>query len=204
MSKLVQENFGEKIIQAVGDFAKADLKSPAQLEGDEFSHVSDPVLRRTLAETFYGSRWLYKLGLALLVRDAEQMAHVRAQVMDYGAVCEGLLSDVLLHAITTNRMAGQKYRFFKFGDPNATINWGVQNKLRKLTRQSFYWHIEVAEEEAIIGAALAAKLHAMREERNTVHMRARTYKAFVGTSRSLFDTTIETIQRTKVWRNQNP
>ena len=204
MSKLVQENFGDKIIQSVGDFAKADLRSPAQLEPDEFAHVYDPVLRRTHAETFYGSRWLYKLGLALLVRDAEQMAHVRAQVMDYGAVCEGLLSDALLHAITTNRMAGQKYRFFKFGDPKATINWAVQDKLGQLTRQSFFWHIEVAEEEAIIDGALATRLHTMRKERNTVHMRARTYKAFVGTSKALFDTTIETIQRTKAWRNQNP
>jgi hypothetical protein len=204
MSKLVQENFGDKIIQAVGDFAKADLRSPAQLEADEFAHVSDPVFRRTLAETFYGSRWLYKLGLALLVRDAEQMAHVRAQVMDYGAVCEGLLSDALLHAITINKMAGQKYRFFKFGNPKSTINWAVQDKLGQLTRQSFFWHIEVAEEEAIIDGALATRLHTMRKERNTVHMRARTYKAFVGTSKSLFDTTIDTIQRTKTWRNQNP
>jgi hypothetical protein len=204
MSKLVQEHFGEKIIEAVGQFAKEDLRSPAELEADEFAHVSDSVFRGTLADTFYGARWLYKLGLALLVRDAEQMAHVRAQVMDYGAVCEGLLSDALLHAITTNKMAGQKYRYFKFNSPHSTINWNVQDKLAQLTRQSFYWHIEVAAEENIISGALATKLHTMRKERNTVHMRARTYKAFVGTSKSLFDTTIETIQRTKAWRAQNP
>lgn len=204
MSKVVQENFGEKIIEAVGNFAKADLKSPAELEADEFSHVSDATLKSALAETLYGSRWLYKLGLALLVRDAEQMAHVRAQVMDYGAVCEGLLSDALLHAINTNRMSGQKYQRYRFNNPQATINWGVQDKLGQLTRQTFFWHIEVAAEEGIVAGALVGKLHAMRRERNTVHMRERTYRAFLGTSKSLFDTTIETIRQTKAWRAQNP
>lgn len=204
VAKIVQENFGEKIIEAVRDFANEDLKSVNELQLDEFSHVSDVPLRESLAATFYGARWLYKVGLALLVRDAEQMAHVRAQVMDYGAVCEGLLSDALLHALTTGRMRGAKYQLFKFGDPTAVINWRVANKLNQLTRQSFYWHIEVAEEEGIIDAPLRRRLDAMRKERNTVHMRARTYNAFLGTSKSLFETTLVAIGQTKAWRRANP
>lgn len=206
VSKLIQENFGEKIISAVGDFARADLRTVVQLEANEFAHVSDAGLRTTLAETFYGTRWLYKLGLALLVSNAEQMAHVRAQVMDYGAVCEGLLSDALHHALVTNRMTGQKYLLYQFGNPKATINWGVVDKLGQLTRQSFYWHIEVAFEENIIDQQLHGWLQKMRKERNTVHMRARagTQKAFIGTSKSLFDTTIETVRQTKAWRAANP
>jgi hypothetical protein len=89
LSKIIQENFGEAIIAAVIDFAKRDLSTVDQLTANEFAHVSDQGLRTTLAETFYGARWIYKLGLALLVRDVEQMAHVRTQVMDFGAVCEG-------------------------------------------------------------------------------------------------------------------
>lgn len=204
MAKIVQENFGEKIIEAVRGFANEDLKSVDELQLDEFSHVSDVPLRQMLAATFYGARWLYKVGLALLVRDAEQMAHVRAQVMDYGAVCEGLLSDALLHALTTARMRGAKHKLFDFNKPKAIINWQVANKLNKLTRQSFYWHIEVAEEEGIIDATLSRQLHAMREERNTVHMRARTYKAFLSTSKSLFKTTLILIKQTKDWRKLNP
>jgi hypothetical protein len=206
VSKVIQENFGEKIISAVADFARADLRTVAQLEADEFAHVSDAGLRNILAETFYGTRWIYKLGLALLVSNAEQMAHVRAQVMDYGAVCEGLLSDALHHAIVTGKMAGQKYRRYKFNEPRATINWNVVDKLGQLTRQSFFWHIEVALEEGIIDQKLHGWLQKMRNERNTVHMRARasTQKAFIGTSRSLFDTTLEAVRQTKAWRAANP
>ncbi len=205
MSKIIQETFGEKIIAAVGDFARADLKTVTVLEADEFAHVSDARLRTTLAEAYYGTRWLYKLGLALLVKDAEQMAHVRAQVMDYGAVCEGLLSDALHHALVTTRMAGQKYLRYNFKNPKATINWRVVDKLAQLTRQSFFWHIEVAFEENIIDQNLHGRLDTMRIERNTVHMRARAanQRAFIGTSRYLFETTFETVRQTKAWRAAN-
>ncbi len=204
MSQVVQENLGEAFIEAIAKFAKSDLPAPDQLKANEFSHVSDQGLRDTLSETFYGARWIYKLGLALLVKDAEQMAHVRTQVMDYGAVCEGLLSDCLLHALQTNRMQGQKHHY---RDPNALqghINWQVQDRLGQLSKQSFFWHIEVAREERIINQELQGNLHTMRKERNTVHMRARTYRAFVGTSKSLFDTVLDTIQQTKAWRTANP
>src|SRR5438552_1659643 len=36
----------------------------------------------------YGARWLYKLGLGLLVDGDESIAHVRTQVIDYGSICE--------------------------------------------------------------------------------------------------------------------
>ena len=144
MSKLIQEKFGESIITAVSDFAKSDLRTVDQLKISEFSHISDHKMRDSLAITFYGARWIYKLGLALLVRDHEQLAHVRTQIMDYGAVCEGLLSDSILHALQTNRLTGQKYQF---GDPTnlaRPIRWNVSNQLALISKQSFFWLIEVA------------------------------------------------------------
>lgn len=204
MSKIIQENFGEVVIQAIGQFAKADLPTVQYLEQNEFSHVADANLKRALAETFYGARWIYKVGLALLVKDEEQMAHVRAQILDYGAVSEGLLSDVILHGITTNRMRGQKHRFQDTRQLRRPINWNVQNKLEQLTKQSFHWHIEVCLEENIIGNQIAARLHQMRAERNTIHLRSRTHRAFIGTSKSLFDTAIDVIRTTKAWRRNNP
>lgn len=204
MAKVVQEKFGEAIIEAVDSFARKDLRTVDQLQLAEFAHVADPQLRRALAETFYGARWIYKLGLALLVRDHEQMAHVRAQVLDYGAVCEGLLSDCLLHALDLGILAGQKYRYGDTAHLARPINWQVQSKLTQLRKQSFHWHIEVAEEENIVTAAVARKLHAMRTERNTIHLRERTYRAFVGTSRTLFETTMEVIAATRAWRAAHP
>lgn len=99
------------------------------------------------------------------------MAHVRAQIMGYGAVCEGLLSDALHHALVTEKMTGQKYRQYKFNDPWAKINRGVFDGLGQRTRQSFYWQIEVALELNIINQQLHAWLQRMRNQRNTVHMR---------------------------------
>lgn len=204
MSKIVQENFGEAIIKSVADFARLDLPTIAQLTANEFSHVSDQALREGLAETFYGARWIYKLGLALLVKDAEQMAHVRTQIMDYGAVCEGLLSDCILHAIRTNKMNGQKYQFKDIQNMRGNINWQVQDQLAQLSKQTFFWHIDIARDEGMIDQSLQSRLHNMRRERNTVHVRARTHKAFVGTSKALFDTTLKAIQQTKAWRAANP
>lgn len=169
-----------------------------------FAHISNPQLRTTVAETFYGARWIYKLGLALLVKDAEQMAHVRAQVLDYGAVCEGLLSDALFHGVDRQIMVGQKHRFNNLGNMSRPINWNVQNKLKKLTDQNFYWHIEVAADEAIITQDLADKLHKLRLERNSVHLRARTQPAFIGRSKHYFEVVIETCNATRQWKAAHP
>ena len=204
MAKVVQEQFGDAIIEAVAMFARSDLPTVDQLKKDDFSHVRDSGLRDALAETFYGARWIYKLGLALLVKDAEQLAHVRAQVMDYGSVCEGLLSDCISHALQKNQMCGQKYKYTYVTNSKKRIDWQVQDLLAKVTRQNFFWRIEVASEEGIIDQQLQNCLHSMRMERNTVHKTARTHRAFLGTSKTLFNTVLETIQQTKNWRARHP
>lgn len=203
MSKVVQESIGQAVIESVASFARADLESVEILEQDKFSHVTDAVLRKTLAETYFGARWVYKLGLVFLVRDEEQMAHVRTQIVDYGAVCEGLLSDCLFHGLERNILSGEKCRK---GSNNRDINWRVGNVLNKLRRQNFYWHIEVAFEEQIIDLKLQEKLHKLRKLRNTVHLgkRSRTPKAFITTSKNAFETVVATINQTKFWRDRNP
>jgi hypothetical protein len=123
VNKPVQEVLGEAIIAAVRNFARLDLDDVQTLERNLLSHVGDIQLRQILAETLYGARWIYKLGLALLVRDVEQMAHVRQQVVDYGAVCEGLLSDMIHHAIVTHRMRGAKYRYRDTRNLKEALNW---------------------------------------------------------------------------------
>ena len=110
-NKPIQEQFGEKVIEAFAEFARADLKTAAELRADDFSHVSDAALRTSLAQVLYGARWVYKLGLALLTKDEERAAHVRAQVVDYASVCEALLSDCLAHAIRRGHTIGTDYQF---------------------------------------------------------------------------------------------
>ena len=107
----IQEQFGQEVIEAFAKFARADLKTPLQLKADEFSHVADQALREELAQVFYGVRWIYKLGLALLTKDEERAAHVRAQIVDYASVCEGLLSYCLAHAIRQNHDIGTAHHW---------------------------------------------------------------------------------------------
>lgn len=46
MSKPIQELFGDRVIQAFADFARADLRSPDEMEADEFAQVNDAGMRR--------------------------------------------------------------------------------------------------------------------------------------------------------------
>ena len=109
-NKIIQEKFGQAIIDAMANFAKNDIKDVAALEADEFSHVADPAMKTALAETLYGARWLYKLGLALLANNQEQFAHVRAQIVDYASVAEALLADLIVQAYRKNKLQGQRWQ----------------------------------------------------------------------------------------------
>jgi hypothetical protein len=202
--KPIQEQFGQAIINSVAAFARKDLDDVATLSGTLFSHVTDPTLRATLAETLYGARWIYKLGLALLVKDEEQMAHVRTQLIDYGAVCEGLLVDLIAHSITRGHMTGERYKFKDVKKLQRPINWAVKDIQGQVTRQTFFWQIAVAEEENIISAPTIKRLHSLRDDRNTVHMAARTFKAYLGRSHAAFETLRKVITEAKAWKAANP
>jgi hypothetical protein len=203
VDKPIQEQFGEKLLETFRQFARSDLGSPAEYEANQFGHVADGELRTTLAETMYGARWLYKLGLALLVQDAELLAHVRAQVLDYASICEALLGEMIRHAISSNLAVGNKYKFRDTRTLTKPIPWarGIHAQFKELP---FYWRIVVAAEEVIIDAPLADKLHNLRLERNTVHLHSRTHRAYLRTSRDAFSVLTETIQQTRTWRNANP
>jgi hypothetical protein len=168
-----------------------------------FQQVADDKLRRTLAETLYGARWIYKLGLALLVQGNEQMAHVRCQVIDYGSCCEGLLYDAIRHALHKRITVGKKHQFEDTKNLKRPIMW-VRGIDATAAKQSFHWHIEVAQEETIVDAALAQRLHTLRKARNTVHVKARTYQAFLGVSREAYQTLLYTTDQTRTWRHRHP
>ena len=201
--KPIQEQFGETIIAAVRAFARADMEDVPAIEQNYLSHMNDLGLRRALAETFFGARWIYKLGLALLVKDLEQMAHVRSQIIDYGPVCEGLLYDMIHHALTKNIMKGQKYRFVDTAHMTNSIRWstGIDNNLAK---QSFHWQINVAEDEGIVARPLPDRLHGLRKERNSVHLRLRTQKTYLGASMNAYQVLLDTVEQTRTWKHTHP
>ncbi len=72
MAKNIQEQFGQSVIYTLKSFVKQDIRTVAQFEADEFSHIGNQKIRRTICETLYGSRYMYKLGLAPLTDNIEQ------------------------------------------------------------------------------------------------------------------------------------
>jgi hypothetical protein len=206
-AKPIQEQFGQQVIDAFAQFARSDLKSPDELEIDEFSHISDPTLRRRLSEVFYGVRWIYKLGLALLTRDAERAAHIRAQIVDYASVSEGLLADCLAHAIRFGYTAGTGYLFYDPDRQQRPIRWNTATPEPMLRRQSLWWMIRIAREFGIINAALDAELDWLRTQRNTVHLQERSAvgkTAFLNQSKRAFNTVMRAIRQTKTWKSAHP
>jgi hypothetical protein len=200
----IQEQFGERVIGAFAEFARTDLKSVAELEKDEFRHVDDASLRRALAQVFYGSRWIYKLGLALLTKDEERAAHVRAQLVDYASVAEGLLCYCVGRAIRKGHTVGTGYQYDNPDKQEKPLQWSGDPD-RVLSKRSFWWFIRVAEQFGVVDSTLEAELQWLREQRNTVHLRQRAalgQAAFLNQSKKAFTVMTRTILQTQHWRQK--
>lgn len=205
-AKLIQEQFGQEVIDAVSRFAKRDIKDAAALVADEFSHVADVDLRNALAETLYGARWLYKLGLALLADNVEQYAHVRAQIIDYASISEALLADLIVQAHTKGKLAGTQYQRQSVTGKRL-LTWNLAAPEETVARTTFEWRIIVARESAIIDGPLSGQLNKIRVRRNTVHLTAKvmagdTYHA--GLAKLSHTVMHEAIRQTKAWVVANP
>ena len=177
------------------------------LYNDELSHVTDNALRGALAKTMYGTRWLYKLGLSLLVDGDESIAHVRTQVIDYSSICEALLGDCILYGFNRNIFVGTAYQTVNNLRAGARINWNTGNKAIKLKNRTFYWLIEVAGDEGIVTSHLKRSLTQLRHLRNTVHITnlAANNRSYYRTLAKLsFTTVYNMIAATKAWKQAHP
>jgi hypothetical protein len=206
MSKTIQEQFGQEIIDAVSRFAQRDIDDVNTLAANEFSHVSDPDLKQALAETLYGTRWLYKLGLALLADNHERFAHVRAQIIDYASVAEALLADIIVQAYRKGKLSGAQWQRRSVRG-NSALRWNNSNPEQTVSRASFEWCIIVANESGIINSSLATKLHSIRTRRNTVHLTAKVMAGisyYAGLAKRSREAMLETVRQTKAWCSANP
>lgn len=200
---------GNGVIEILRGFVRRDIKTAATYEAEHFSHIDDSHLRRALAETMYGARWLYALGIVTLVKGMERNAHVRVQVIDYSAICEALLGAMTKHALAKGHMGGSAYLFM---DPPRNTRalrtpLTAANADRELRRRSFYWLIEVAKDEGIIEGAAAKMLHRLRRDRNSVHLlehAAHGQRYYLDKGRAVKQTLNQTIEDTKAWRATHP
>lgn len=202
---VVQIELGQRLVEAVAGFARADIPKLTEISRDLFHHVSDPDLRGTLAEVFYGARWIYKLGLTLLTEDVERSAHVRAQIIDYGAITEALLSDVLAHAIDRGQTKGTGWQFDDPDHKKKPINWAASDVARLMKKRSYWWLIRTAHDFAVLGAPLANNLDWLRQKRNDVHLRslATTRRMYLDQSKRAFQCVIMTAEATAQWKGRH-
>jgi hypothetical protein len=89
-------DLGIAIVDALDGFLFRDIEDEAQAL-DVFSFIDDDSVRGVLASCFRGARWHQKVGL-VLARPAAHPAHtaqVRIQLVEYGAICETMLRQML-------------------------------------------------------------------------------------------------------------
>jgi len=201
--KPIQATLGERLIALVADFARADVPTPDQLAASEFAYVEDRALRAALADVYYGARWLYKLGLALLVKDTERAAHVRAQLVDYASICEALLSDAIGVAIRKGRYVGDVWKYSDPDRKSRPIPWELREPAALLSKQTFWWFVRIAREFGIVGDELTGSLDWLRNQRNAVHLRqfaSLGHAAYLNQSKKAYGIMMQTISETKSWR----
>ena len=199
----IQAQLGDALIQAITDFARSDIGAVAQIQDQVFSHVAGSRLRRSLATTLYGSRWLYKLGLALVVDGDESLAHIRIQLIDYGAICEALLKDVLAVPIAFSLCVGTYWKHSKRQGTGSLLDWKRKDTLSKRT---FEWLIDVVVDERIVAPEVGTRLHALRDARNSVHITKLANSDLVYArheAKEGFALVLEISKLTKRWKSQH-
>lgn len=112
--------------------------------------------------------------MALLTHDTERAAHIRAQIVDYASVSEGLLAHCLAHAIRNGHTAGTSYMFNDPDTQRQPIHWNLATPELTLRRRSLWWMIRIAREFGIIDSALETELDWLPKQRNTVHLQERS------------------------------
>ena len=208
MAQSVQERFGQIVIDGLTGFAQNGIPEVAQFDLTWFDHIQEASVREALCDTLYGARWIYKIGLALHVKDKELFAHVRAQVIDYISICETLLAEMVIHAHEKNKLTGNHWKFKDlYMNSKKTLRWHQFASSRAaVEKQTFAWSLVVCKEEGIISNALSTSLDSMRILRNTVHITERAKNAgtyTLNSSDTAFKVMQKTINETKSWYANN-
>jgi hypothetical protein len=94
--RVVEESLGDSVIRAIDDFVFRDIEDQ-DTAMSVFEFVDEAQVRTVLATSLRGARWQQKVGL-VLARHKGHPAHaiqIRSQVIEYGAIAELLLREVV-------------------------------------------------------------------------------------------------------------
>ncbi|MEH8183193.1 hypothetical protein [Aeromonas allosaccharophila] len=86
---------GNRLLDALTQHVREDIAaSPAEMADTHFSFIQDENLKQRLIETLYGAKCVYSIGKLLATENQELQAHVRTQLINFGAICEAVLNSV--------------------------------------------------------------------------------------------------------------
>lgn len=164
----VKQAVGEHVIEALVMYVRLEIPMPSTLSKDWFFFVTDEKLRMTLSETLYGAMWVYRVGKVFATNREELQAHLRTQLINYGAICEAVLEYAVLQGAKQKALKGKKWGFrdekmtqkLKWGSPPANLPKGT----------NFAWTIRIAIDEGVIQQDIETELTKLRELRNSIHL----------------------------------
>lgn len=164
----VNRAVGERVIDSLVNFARQEIPTPNNLSNDWFLFVTDEKLRTILSETLYGAMWVYRVGKVFASNREELQAHLRTQLINYGAICEAILEYAILQVAKHHAFKGDSWKF-RDEKKQQKLTWGTPPaNLPRFT--NFSWCIRVAVDEGGIRQNEERALTKLRELRNSIHL----------------------------------
>ena len=135
-------------------------------------------LRAAVDFSAYNARLTYLLGKVTLLSSQQRRCIVRTQIIEYGAICEGILLDLIQSVGTTDKPSGKRPAYEDRPHNAKRIDWALDGLFRTkpgssefVYRAGFAWLIDVAAgiNAAAFGGVMKARLTRLRRRRNLIH-----------------------------------
>lgn len=166
------EATGDRILTAFR--AQISYRLSEDNGSDLVSSIHSDNLRNSAAFASRGARLTYLLGKVTLLSPLNRKHVVRAQIMEYGSVCEAILLDVVQSVGKHNAPGGARPRTCNWGK---SIDWSAQglftadpDKPNQLYHGiTFSWLIQRCYAFGVFRTQLNDDIHQLRLARNLVH-----------------------------------
>lgn len=199
----IQEQFGDRVIETFADFARADLASVAELEKNEFPHVTNPGFRggcRRSSMAPGGST-----NSALLCSPAMKSERLTFEGRLWITPRSSKVSSLTASLMWWRR--GTRRAFDTNGPTRTRSNdccAGIPETLRSrsTTSHSGGWCGSRMSSRSS-DAGLESELQWLRDQRNTIHLRQRSSlgkTAFLNQSKRAFVPAMARVRQTKGWK----
>ncbi|MDI4634036.1 hypothetical protein J7U46_13340 [Pelomonas sp. V22] len=172
LSKATHENFGQVVVDSIQNYLNWAL---ALDDGSTLvNSIYSANLRESAAFSARSARITYLLGKVSLLDAAGRKGLVRAQIIEYGAIAEAILLDLIQCIGMQNKPIGLRPAVDKVGQPMPWTDDGLFTLRAANTTSLRYqydlnWLISQARRVGAIDVNLKRRLDWLRKSRNLVH-----------------------------------